>query len=82
MHGRIAGNDCTTKLPFLGKFGQTYFPCIVHDVKADLGEGVPFALFASQNVIVRLVAYSDANRTPATIQVGQALRFISDTCYD
>ena len=29
-----------------------------------------------------LTAYSDANRTPVTIQVGQALRFISDTCSD
>ena len=27
-------------------------------------------------------AYSDANRTPVTIQVGQALRFRSDTCSD
>jgi len=28
------------------------------------------------------VAYSDAKRTPVTIQVGQAIRFISDTCSD
>lgn len=29
-----------------------------------------------------LAAYSDADRTPVTIQSGQALRLIPDTCYD
>lgn len=55
MQRRIAGNDRPAKKPFLWMFDQSVLPRIVHDVKADLGKSVSFALFGSQDVIVRLV---------------------------
>ena len=55
MHDRIAGDDCTAKPPFLGMLYQTFLPGIVYDVKAYLGESVAFALFCSQDVIMRLM---------------------------
>lgn len=45
----------------------------------------PFMLSITKKLnleISRLKAYSDANRTPVTIQVGQAFRCKSDTRYD
>jgi len=51
----IARNNRATKLPFAGMLDQIFLLRVVDDVEADLCEGIAFALFVSQDVIVGLM---------------------------
>ena len=55
VHHWIAGNYRPAKPPLPGMFDQSVLASVVDDVEAHLCERVAFALFGSQDVIVRLV---------------------------
>ena len=55
MHYRVAGNYRTAKPPLPEMFDQSVLARVVDDIEAHLCECVAFALFGSQDVIVRLM---------------------------